>query len=181
MPSASLFDGVESLVQWSLDALGLHGTTDAEATKRVKVALCKAGRALGYRVYASGVEAAGREWLFDLVWTEETDDGSIIRVPLVLESEWSTTGGSDDFKKLMVARAEHRVMVMNPQHGRSPKESIVHLVAEVDQFAMSEFGDRYLFACWDDDGDGHLEWWLHVVGQTSALRTTPAGDRGAEG
>src|SRR6266851_1635312 len=64
-------------------------------------------------------------WLWDGVALERgssTDlwSGALVGIPLVLEVDWG--GRSDvlyDFKKLLVARAEHRVMVSGTRANRS--------------------------------------------------------------
>jgi hypothetical protein len=43
------------------------------------------------------------EWLYDLTWYEENDNG-LVRLPLVVESEWYPNGGYDgDFQKVLQA------------------------------------------------------------------------------
>ena len=85
-----------------------------EWTRRVKTRVALIGEDRGYCIGASGIEQAlGRrsEWLYDLTWLDFADDGELVDLPLILESEWDRSGLQLDFNKLLVSRAEHRIMV----------------------------------------------------------------------
>ena len=89
-------------------------------TKEVLLTFCKLGRELGYTVWATGNSPNlvpdewrdGGEFLYDASWHESDNCGRTISLPMVAESEW---GGLEeveyDFQKLLLARAEVRVMV----------------------------------------------------------------------
>lgn len=58
----------------------------------------------GFRTYASGCDKADwGEWLYDLVWLR-MEDGHVVDVPLIMESEWDRNGLMDDFAKLVVGQ-----------------------------------------------------------------------------
>ena len=98
-------------------------------TKEILTALCEAGHRLDWGedrqlfTCASRVnpcETDGRipakfhygEWLFDALWYLENKDEYMLSVPLVAECEWGRgTDVMEDFHKLLVARADVRVMV----------------------------------------------------------------------
>ena len=97
-----------------------------------------------------GSKAQGRgEFLYDMIWLDTTD-GYLLDVPLVLESEWKRRGASDDFQKLLVARAHRRVMVFVARKSDGTESATKSLIEEVDQCNMTRPGDRYLFAAWAD-------------------------------
>jgi len=126
-------------------------------TKEVKNAVRKVSkeREREYKIYASGCDQAdGREWLYDLTCLEEEGD-YLKGIPLVLESEWKNTkknyeeyGIRYDFKKLLVSRADHRVMVLEAESDEKGKDIINQLLQHVQKCRHSMVGDRYLFACW---------------------------------
>ena len=51
-------------------------------------------------------------WLYDLTWVT-VKGNDFVDFPLVLESEWGLDNMylDEDFRKLSVARAEHRIMI----------------------------------------------------------------------
>jgi len=102
----------------------------------------------GYSVWATGYShAKGGEWLYDLTCLEY-EDGYLKGIPLVLESEWDRGGVDADFQKLIVARADHRVMVLEVESDEKEKEVVEQLLQHVQKCRHSMVGDRYLFACW---------------------------------
>jgi len=114
-------------------------------TKEVKNAVGRIAEQRGYSVYASGM---GGEWLYDLICLEYEDE-YLKGIPLVLESEWSRDSVDADFQKLVVARADHRIMVLEVSD-KKKKEVIERLLQHVQKCRHSTIGDRYLFACWSE-------------------------------
>ena len=109
-------------------------------TKAVKTALCRAGRKAfegsGEEawVFASGVKnrslAHGGEWLFDVTCLLYDDEGCIRRVPFVAESEWGNRDDvRDDFEKLILARAEVRIMVFDRGHWPSTDAAMAEIMS----------------------------------------------------
>ena len=99
-------------------------------TKEILTALCEAGHRIDWGedrqlwTYASRVDPCktdgripacfhGGEWLFDALWyLADKKDEFMRSIPLVAECEWAQGGDViDDFQKLLVARADVRVMV----------------------------------------------------------------------
>lgn len=87
---------------------------DGRWTYEVKKCALEVGKARGYRVCTSGFqEQADAEWLYDLVWFNNTQDPFLKEVGLVLESEWAASLDEIryDFEKLHLANAPLKVMV----------------------------------------------------------------------
>lgn len=149
-------DWIERAIERKLSVLARNADeiedTDAAWTHALKNSLALLGESLGFVPYASQCEAAhDGEWLYDLVWIEE--DEWLRRIPLVVESEWKPDGIWDDFEKLLVARADHRLMVLWATTEDGAEETIDELIEGIDACEMTERGDRYLFACWVDELD----------------------------
>jgi len=111
---------LETEIQNILDniALDAEGKSwgDREWTKQIKSRLAGLGRKYKYWVYASQAENIdGGEWLFDLTWLNYSGN-NLINVELALESEWNTNSINDDFQKLLLARAELRVMIFQSKN-----------------------------------------------------------------
>ncbi len=113
------------------------------------------GKRLGHYVCAPQcreLEIGQGGWLYDLVWLRKSG-GDLIGLPLVLESEWGTHDEAIDydFQKLLVARAEHRVMICQGQ-GSDPDRHFKRFTEQVGHCALTQPGDRYLFLCyhWKD-------------------------------
>ena len=129
--------------------------TNRRWTKEVKSAVRCVLKENGFKVYASNCdETDGTEWLYDLTGIEE-ENGYLRRVPLVLESEWKRWDTQEnyereilyDFRKLLVSRADHRIMVFEAKSEKEEKEVIEQLLQHVQNCQHSAKGDRYLFAC----------------------------------
>ena len=115
-------------------------------TLKVKEALVRFGLAKGHKTCARDVaKTTGNtwgEWLYDVVWLKATCNFDVCDVPLVAEIEWGNTGEVwDDFQKLPIARARVRVLIIDDVSGLLEK-----LQTFVESFALSEKGDKYLFA-----------------------------------
>ena len=122
--------------------------SDTQCTRDIKDRVGAIGSSLGYKVYCSSCAfSENGEWLFDLAWTEETDT-ALLGLPLALESEWDRNGLSDDFGKLLVSKADHRVMVLWESTQKECKNRIDELITEIKESRMSMLGDRYLFLDW---------------------------------
>ena len=84
-------------------------------TKLVLTALCKAGRYFEYKVWASRVDnehKSGGEWLYDVTWGEVDENQCLKSIPLVAECEWGNAEAFlEDFEKLLVAKADLKIMV----------------------------------------------------------------------
>ncbi len=146
------FDSVEEQIKQALIRLqqraGIIGNTSAAWTRAVKNAVGRVGANLGYEVYASSCHFAKYgEWLFDLTWADYDEDEYLRSIPLVLECEWIPKEVCDDFCKLMVSRADHRVIVFWTRDMASMKKMVKELIEEVKNSQLTKKGDRYLFAC----------------------------------
>jgi len=128
-------------------------------TREVKNAVGTVLKKKGYKVLASNFEQAdGPEWLFDLTGIKEKD-GYLKNIPLVLESEWRSRGRwreteevyDDnilyDFRKLLVSRADHRVIVFEAESEEKEGKVVERLLHHVQNCRHSTEGDRYMFAC----------------------------------
>jgi hypothetical protein len=94
-------------------------------------------------------------WLWDGVALEQGSSqvmgsGDLIGIALALEVDWGGFGAVlYDFKKLMVARATHRVIVSGISVNRSGAERCAERLKDaVRRFQRGQSGDRYLLACW---------------------------------
>jgi hypothetical protein len=119
--------------------------SDPQWTKTINLLLGRLGRSFGCSVYGKHLEELKPEhgeWLYDLVWLQERHGKSF--VPLILECEWSKSDMhiDHDFEKLMVGRAEHRVMICC---GSDVDRQFKRLADKVRAFGHTQAGDRYLF------------------------------------
>jgi hypothetical protein len=93
---------------------------DANWTEQLKKALGRVGRQNGFKVCGSTKEQEfEREWLYDLVWYKEDEQGFLIEAPLTVESEWKKDLIKDikfDFEKLLLSRSNLKLMICNCQN-----------------------------------------------------------------
>ena len=120
------------------------GWRQQQWTENIKNAVGRLLEQRGYTVYASN---CGGEFLYDLTGIEEKGD-YINSIPLILESEWLQEGQLHDFRKLIVSRADHRVMVFEVGHNEEKEDIVKPFLQHVRNCRHSMVGDRYLFAWW---------------------------------
>jgi hypothetical protein len=121
-------------------------------TQEIKTALGRVARDhYQFYVCASGCEGPNQgEWLYDMVWLQN-DDPHVVAVPLVLESEWSVKLKDimEDFQKLLLARAEHRVMIFQQETTQQVYQVVEKFEAQVSAFRGTQPRDRYLLLGFD--------------------------------
>ena len=147
-------------------------------TSKVKSFVSKLAPKEGHQVYASSSKnVRGGEWLFDLIWVKGNyEENRIERVILAMESEWDRSKGSIDydFQKLMVVRADLRVMLFNTKKKEKWEEIISSLKEQVKKFSQSQDGDRYLFGGWIDEKEAfEFEEYTYSVPQGRVRNQTP--------
>jgi hypothetical protein len=142
----------ERLQKFSVEA-GLLDLSDGKWTEGMMRALGELGRSLGYDVCTSGWRIDGDprcwgEWLYDMTWAQMDEQGHLVSIPLVLESEWSSRPADvdADFQKLLVARANFRVMIFQEPSCCEFDSTVERLSSHVRAFEGAQVGDRYLFA-----------------------------------
>ncbi len=123
----------------------------------VKTALCLACRDFNpalYR-YATNVDegaAEGNEWLYDVTGLEYDSDEFLVRVALAAECEW---GAQDqiyyDFEKLLLARADLRVMVFDGYRQPGYNEIFQVFAQYIGRCAHTGVGDAWLFGAWTEE------------------------------
>ena len=123
--------------------------SDAAWTRAIKHAVGGIGEQLGYLVCAAESRFADNgEWLYDLTWLKVDDSKRIVLdIPLALESEWTPDDElMFDFQKLVVSKAQHRVMLFWAESDASADQILTVFIDQVRRFHGSRVGDRYLFA-----------------------------------
>lgn len=160
-------DSINALCS-ALDEVATHPDLRDESRRKpwtleVKTALCRWGVKQGFCACAHGVKDRFRdlpkkkrpryEWLFDvtcLTYRGRYPD----RVALVAECEW---GGEDeiydDFEKLLVARAEIRLMVFDAD--QLPKGNRFRKFEKyVKRFGRTRREDTYILAAYSEEVSG---------------------------
>ena len=104
---------------------------------------------------ATGYGYRGKEFMYDFAWVKQGQDqdiGSVLDLLMVMECEWGKHYGIFDFRKLLVARADLRVMIF-PGNDEWHTKFIEQMKREIEGFKKTQAGDRYLFACWNLSSD----------------------------
>jgi hypothetical protein len=138
---------LEILHSLPLDAVQGGWKSDRTWTSELTHRIGLLGKERGYYICASGWGAPDGQggWLYDLVWLSIRGQ-SIVDVPLVLESEWGIglKNIDEDFSKLLLARAEHRVMIFQQKTFADVAKVCDFLGNQISAFSRSQRGDRYL-------------------------------------
>lgn len=106
------------------------------------------------------------EWLFDFTCLEYDDKGYLTGVPLVAECEWNDSKDyiDDDFQKLLLARADVRLMIFNGNRYRCEEDrssnreipiKMNELLCHIKTCEHTRAGDTYLLAARLHESDGH--------------------------
>ena len=150
------FDDIERQIVECLSRLpreeSSNGGRDRDWTSGVMRALGDLGHSFKYDVCTSGWRSGDGtrchpEWLYDMTWAG-MKEGFLVSLPLALESEWSTKAADvdEDFSKLLIARAEHRVMIFQVRTCKDFEDTVRRLTSDIDAFSLTRPGDRYFFA-----------------------------------
>lgn len=145
-----------SQVRSELDALCVHPEEkkwgNCGWTLQIKTAIARLAGKANNLAYASGADAVqGGEWLYDLIWLDYSPvERKLSRTILVLECEWERKQSAieDDFLKLLVARADLRVMVFQVAKAKAWQKLVDRLVGLVQVYQQSRQGDRFLLSGW---------------------------------
>lgn len=125
-------------------------TGDSMWTRRIKECIGAFGHEQGYEVAAGGCNGGFEsEWLFDLVWYEEDEKNRLVRIPLIVESEWNKDYRAIkyDFEKLLVGNAERRLMIC-----QAYTENVEGLFVKLEEAIVAfkeNYGDRFLIVIYD--------------------------------
>lgn len=141
-------DIAKALQQLSVSADSGNWDT-AGWTRAVKECVGKIGESEHCTVYSSAHPDNG-EWLWDMTWIREEGEMRYTReIVLVMESEWGDLGLiSDDFQKLMLARAAERLMIYQAADETDAAKYKDQLLKHLSHYRDKMVGDRYLFAGW---------------------------------
>jgi hypothetical protein len=151
MPNESDWpQNVADKVETALNAVAVElrgkGATNKPWTAAIKKQL-EDGKPSDCEACATGYGYHSAEFLYDLIWIRR-DNGTIRDVIMVLECEWGIGQEIYDFQKLLLARANLRVMVF--QGNSAQREQLIpQMKNQIDRFEKTQLGDLYLFACWD--------------------------------
>lgn len=121
-------------------------------TNRIKHSIGDLGIELNHQVAIGGFsEKFEREWLYDIVWYQEDSENRLIRIPLIVESEWggNYSGIKYDFEKLLVGNAERRLMIC--QSKASQVDNLFIKFKDAINAFEEDYNDRFLIAILDSD------------------------------
>jgi len=154
------FDAVELQIidefERFLSDVEKHGFSgDSTWTFQLKRRIAKLGERLGYKVSVGGLgEDFAGEWMYDVVWFVEDEEGCLIKVPLIVESEWDKkySGIKYDFEKLLIGNAERRLMICQAKENEI-ENLFIKLENAIVKFQENK-NDRFLIVilnCSTDD------------------------------
>lgn len=149
---ANCMDEVEQRVCEIIMEIGQQGIregwkSDRIWTEAIKKRIGILGKEKGFYICSSGWSTPDGqgEWLYDLVWLQN-EGNYMVRVPLVLECEWGIDikNIEEDFCKLLVARAEHRIMIFQQKTQGDVNRILDRLDSAIKKFQHTTPRDRYL-------------------------------------
>lgn len=116
----------------------------------IRKALASLADSLQYKPYYRGAKSQRfGEWVYDMIWTQEDEKGELVSVALAMEDEWELglEAISDDFQKLLLVRAPHRLMVYRAANQQEYKDRTDALIEKIKAFKLTQNQDRYLLIC----------------------------------
>ena len=156
-----MFENLVETIMGDLNAIDdFAGMTRAEKTIEVKTVLVDACNAIDDDVatYASPIEELnvdGAEWLYDVtaILYNIPVENCFSRTVLVAECEWDDEENiMIDFQKLLLARADVRVMVFDGTWHPEYQELFEIFETNIDNNQQAQLGDIWLFAAWTPEG-----------------------------
>ena len=139
----------------SVEAQSVGGWGNKKWTRKIKETLKLLAHAKdeSIKVYGTGLgDDCYSEWLWDVVWAlwKSEDDSSPAHLDsllLVVESEWGKYEDViEDFEKLLVARADVRVIVYDDLGRYKERLFEGEFESRINSYRGTKTGDRYLFA-----------------------------------
>ena len=162
MKTTAMQEGIKKALNEMATSLVAEGkNTSVPWTAKVLDTLTNEGNKQGFYTCAPEGKAPKAtyrsEWLFDTCWLKynEDENESLRQLALAAECEWHVHPARphfhrDDFEKLVVARADLRLLVCEVQ-----RETQVAKLIEVLESYASGFndakGDEYMISCWIAD------------------------------
>jgi len=128
-------------------------------TNEIKSIIGKIGIDNKFNVCASG-EGFENEWLYDMVWYKNNNDGRLESVELVMESEisdYNWKGIKYDFEKLLIKNAKRRVMIRCAMDKKKVNKHFECFKKGIDNYNNGHSKDRYLIIIYNEE-DG---WFYH--------------------
>ena len=130
--------------------------SDKKWTFQIKTQIARIGKEQKYSVYASQADNVdGGEWLYDLVWLDYKND-ELINAYLLLESECWPKEINDDFEKLLLGKAELKVMIFYAKDIKTFKEQVDKMKEKIKNFKHSISGEKYLFSAYVNETKSFL-------------------------
>lgn len=105
------------------------------------------GSRFGYKSRYSKKYGGPGEWLWDFAWCEhDSKSNNILSLPLVAESEWTLKNVRYDFKKLLVAYAPLRFIILQSD----TENLLINKITELEPYSLAYHGTpaHYLAAGW---------------------------------
>jgi hypothetical protein len=148
-------------------------------TRKVISRLARVGKQLKYSTCGHDCDDAER--MCDLLWLDYDRNKKLRGAVLALECEWGKAHHiAYEFSKLLLTRADLRVLIFDGDNVKNAQEIINELRDEVGRFQQSAAGDKYLFAYWKkqgkDDRRGKFEFESFML--RPAKRRRPTKERG---
>ncbi|MBV6499029.1 MAG: hypothetical protein CJBNEKGG_01478 [Prosthecobacter sp.] len=129
-----------------------RGHSDTEWTTRIKCGIGQIGLEAGLLATASGYPTPrDREWLYDLIWFQNSPEKHLERLVMALESEWNRHPEEIlyDFEKLLVARAALKVMIFQ-DNGRNLSELWQMFEKSLQTYAHHDPIELYVWAAFQE-------------------------------
>jgi hypothetical protein len=118
---------------------------------------------LGYDLnYISSSTYDGGEWLFDLIWFTNNQNGNFNELILAMESEWYRNWKeiNYDFNKLLTTNAIYKLMVC--QSSVLEKEGLLEKFQEsLNDYNLGNKNERFLISIYNSDEES--EFWHYVI------------------
>jgi hypothetical protein len=147
--------------------LGSTSPDRVRLNAEVRRVLAELGDKIGYGAYPSSDQPRhASEWVYDIAWLDQSNgtEGYLLDLPLACESELgSQAEASDDFERLLLCRARHRLMVYAVDQRSQLPAWQSGFIRQISECKLTEFGDRYLLAGWVWSEQG-FDLLLYVVG-----------------
>ena len=167
-------DALDNVSQTAKKATSTQLELPSWWTDQVMTALCRWGLKRKFSVYAAGMQnneelkrlaeehegKVGSEWLYDFTCLEYGSTNEPKQALVVAECEWANIRQiCYDFKKLLLARAEVRIMIFNgnyfKEQGKVPPNGLGEFRKYITNYKHTCTGDTYLFAArLHEDEDG---------------------------
>ncbi|MBN8567519.1 MAG: hypothetical protein J0M25_12395 [Flavobacteriales bacterium] len=131
-------------------------------TQKIKETLSEMVEKYKY-ISSSSIKDGGREWLYDLIWFKNDEEGYFSELVLCMESEWYMDWNQIkyDFDKLLISNATHKLMICQAYEDKMD-EILDNFQQSINRYQLGNKNERFMISIYNASKSDEHEF-IHFV------------------